>query len=53
MKQIEVNVKDEYMEVFLEKLEEFISKNCDSEECVKIEGFTIEQYRKHIIIDSE
>jgi len=53
MKQIEVNVKEEYMEEFLKKLDEFISKNCDSEECVKIEGFTIEEYRKHFIIDSE
>jgi hypothetical protein len=53
MKQIEVNVKDEFMGEFLEKLEEFISKNCNSEECMKIEGFTIEEYRKHFIIDSE
>jgi len=53
MKTITIEIPDDKVEEVLKEIEQWVKKNCDSNECIKIDNYTIEQYIKHSIFDSE
>jgi hypothetical protein len=53
MVKIDINIEDSKVEEFLEKLKVFVYQNCENSRCITIDNFTIEEYIKHFIIDSE
>jgi O-phosphoseryl-tRNA(Cys) synthetase len=54
MKEILINIEDNKIEEFVELLIKFKNEHCDmDEECIKIEGFRLEDFKKHFVIDSE
>jgi len=50
MKQIKVEVKDEYMDEFIQKLMELRDAECkDDTRCITIFGLTLEEYQEHCL----